>query len=284
MRTMTAWAILLTMASTAATAEPAMWVVRGPVGEVTLFGTVHELPPGTEWLSPRIAARIDAADSIVIETILPTEPAALGALVATAGTARGVKPLAERLGPERVKKLAQVAQRLGVPIAALAGSKTWFVALLMAGIAATRDGLSPTDGVEPLLTARAAAKHKPLIGLERPAEQFGFFDALPEADQQALLDTTLDEMPTAAADARALIASWAAGHPEAIDTDKELHATPRLEKLLLTDRNARWAAWIAGVVAHPGKVFVAVGAAHLTGLHSVQSMLAARGFVVERIE
>ena len=275
---------LLLMLAVPAAAEPAMWVVRGLAGEVTLFGTVHELPPGTDWLSPRIAARIDAADSIVIETVLPTDPAALAALVSTAGTARGVKPLAERLGPERARHLADAAKDLGVPMAALGNSKTWFAALLVAGLAATRDGLSPADGVEPVLTARAAAAHKPLIGLEQPAEQFGFFDSLPEADQQALLETTLDELKTQNTDTRALIASWVGGHPEAIDTDKELRATPRLEKLLLTDRNARWADWIAGVVRHPGKVFVAVGAAHLTGSHSVQSMLAAKGLTVERVD
>ncbi len=47
--------------------------------DITLFGTIHALPPGTTWLSPRIAARLDAADTLVLETVLPDDPAGLAA-------------------------------------------------------------------------------------------------------------------------------------------------------------------------------------------------------------
>ncbi len=261
-----------------------MWVVRGAGAEITLFGSVHELPAATVWLSPAIAARFDAADTLVLETIVPTDPAAIGALLRGFGGADKAKPLLVRIGPERAKQLTKAATDFGLPVAALGGSKTWLAALTIAGIAASRDGLSTDNGVEATLTLRAAAAHKPVVGLERPGEQLGYFDALPEADQQALLGTILDELPSEAADTKALVASWLGGRPEEINADKELHASPALERALLINRNARWADWIAGVLRHPGKVFVAVGAAHLTGANSVQAMLAQRGLVVERLQ
>ena len=39
--------------------------------------------------------------------------------------------------------------------------------------------------------------------------------------------------------------------------------------MMFTERNARWADWIAGRMQTPGTVFVAVGAGHLAGKDSV---------------
>ena len=87
--------------SAPALAEPAMWRVHSATTDITLFGTVHALPPGTNWLSPRIAARIDAADTLVLETILPDDPAGLGPLVTALGVKPGLPPLAARVAPSK---------------------------------------------------------------------------------------------------------------------------------------------------------------------------------------
>jgi len=54
--------------------------------------------------------------------------------------------------------------------------------------------------------------------------------------------------------------------------------------VLLTDRNARWAAQLDDRMDRPGAVFVAVGAGHLAGADSVQRMLSGRGFTVTRLQ
>jgi hypothetical protein len=59
---------------------------------------------------------------------------------------------------------------------------------------------------------------------------------------------------------------------------------PRLAAALLHPRNRAWADWIAARLATPGRVFVAVGAGHLAGPHSVQAMLAERGLTVTRLQ
>ena len=273
--------IALLLAAPAA-AEPAMWVVRDADTEITLFGTVHELPTDIAWLTPRIAARFDAADTIVIETIVPDDPVTFPILLRDMGRQPGLKPLADRV-PARRDAIVRTAAELGLPIATLDGMKTWLAALTFSSVAISRLGITPANGVEARLTVRAKAAAKPLIGLETPAQQLGFFNGLPDADQAALLGVVLDQLPTQAADTRDLLKAWTAGDADKIAADDELHATPVLEKLLLADRNARWADWIAGVMKRPGKVFIAVGAAHLAGASSVQAMLAKRGLVAERV-
>jgi uncharacterized protein YbaP (TraB family) len=59
--------------------------------------------------------------------------------------------------------------------------------------------------------------------------------------------------------------------------------TPELAKILLTDRNARWAKWIEARLQKPGTVFLAVGAGHLAGADSVQAFLARDRVKADRI-
>jgi hypothetical protein len=52
---------------------------------------------------------------------------------------------------------------------------------------------------------------------------------------------------------------------------------------MFTDRNARWADWIAARLQTPGTVFVAVGAGHLAGKDSVLVRLAQKGIESQRV-
>ena len=70
----------------------------------------------------------------------------------------------------------------------------------------------------------------------------------------------------------------------AADINKAMRDIPEVGKLLLTDRNARWAQQIDERMDRPGTTFVAVGAGHLAGAESVQRMLEARGMKVTRLQ
>jgi len=62
-----------------------------------------------------------------------------------------------------------------------------------------------------------------------------------------------------------------------------LKDSPEVAKVLLVDRNKRWAQWIKDRMAKPGTVFVAVGAGHLAGPDSVQAQLARLGVKARRV-
>ncbi len=272
-------------ATSAASAEPAMWHVHDADTDITLFGTIHALPAETKWLSTAIAARLDAADTLVLETVLPDDPAGLGPLVAMLGEKPGLPPLSTRVAPSKRAALLAGVASLGLPVARLDGMKTWLAAIALGDGAVSQLGLTAADGVEMTLTARTKAAHKPVLGLETPEAQLRLFDNLPETDARALLDSTVDDLGTAREDTNALVAFWQAGETEALaaDFDKGFQATPNLERALLTNRNKAWADWIAARLATPGKVFVAVGAGHLGGRNSVVALLQAKGLTVERL-
>lgn len=277
---------LILLAGGVARAEPAMWRVHDRDTEIVLFGSIHELPAQTKWLSPRIAARVDAADSLVLETVLPDDPGVIAQKISRIGYSPGLPPLADRVAPSKQAGLRAAIAASSLSSTLLDGQETWLAAISIGDATLQKLGLSAANGVEATLTARMRRAEKPVTPLETLDQQFGFFDLLPETDQRALLDATVDDAGTANADAQRLIAAWLAGDVQSIaDVFRKdaLGTTPNLARVLLIERNARWADWVKSRLALPGKVFVAVGAAHLAGPKSVQTMLAQRGVKVERL-
>ncbi len=270
-------------------AAPKAWVVKDADTEITLFGTVHALPKGADWLSPAVAARLDGADTLVLEAVLPDDPQALMPIIARVGMPPGLKPLAQRVPAAALPKLTAAAVAAGVPMAALDRMESWLAAVTLGDAALSGLGVSSASGVEPALTKRARlplnGRVKHVIGLETVEEQLHFFDGLPQADQTAMLLSTIDDVSTAKTDIAGLLTQWQAGDIDAIarDFDNETRASPLLRQRLLVDRNKRWADWIAGVMKAPGKLFIAVGAGHLGGLDGLLAQLRARGLTVETV-
>lgn len=268
-----------------ALAAPAAWVVRDGDTEITLFPTVHALPKGESWLAPAVAARFDAADTLVLETIIPEDPFALATVVAQLGLAPGQKPLAARVAPEYVPRIAAAAVAAGLPMAALDRMDSWLAAITLSEATLRGMGITADSGVEPALTVRARAAKKPVVGLETPEQQLRFLDGLPAADQVKMLEATLSDLKEARTETDKLLNLWRAGDVETIarDFEKEAKASPLLAKVLIDDRNQRWADWIKGVMGRPGKVFVAVGAGHFGGPMGLLAQLRARGLTVEKL-
>ena len=66
--------------------------------------------------------------------------------------------------------------------------------------------------------------------------------------------------------------------------NESMETTPELAQILLFQRNANWADQIKARMDQPGTVFIAVGAGHLAGAHSVQDYLKERGLTATRVD
>ena len=277
--------LALALAAPAA-AKPGLWVVRDADTEVTLFGTVHALPKGTNWLSPAIAKQLGTANSVVVEAVIPEDPSVLAPVVARLGLSPGLQPVAKRLPPDVAKELMPAATAAGVPVVALDRMETWLAALTLSQQTLAGIGVTADEGVEPVIMMRAKAAKQPIVGLETVEQQFGYLDALPEPDQVLMLVSAIEDVATIKEESARMTALWQAGDIDGLATAfaADSEGSDRLLKVLLTDRNKRWVDWIAGVMNQPGKVFIAVGAGHFGGDEGLIALLQARGFTVERIE
>ena len=265
-------------------ADPALWVVKDADTTIYLFGTVHVLKPGLSWFDEAVKAAFDKSDELVLEMLEPDTATMQGLIMKTALNPAG-PTLTEKLPADKREAYAKAMTDVGVPAAALDRFDPWFAAVTLSLAGLPKLGYNPESGAERTLSAAAKAANKQIVGLETAEQQLGYFDNLPEPLQVKFLVSTVDDYPKMAAELDKMIASWSAGDPETLGKtmNEELADTPELAKVLLADRNARWADWIEQRLQKPGTVFVAVGAGHLAGAESVQAQLAKHKLTATRV-
>ena len=274
----------------AAAPRPAIWLLEDEDTRIYLFGTTHLFARGFQWRSPRLEAVIDEADELVMETADQGEMDDLAA-IATLFMDKP-EPILERVSPDRRERFRTMIEASGVPIEMWDSMHSWAAAfMLMAsqGLGALdeapAEGEPALSGAEEELTAAFREAGKPISAVETSEQQIAMFRTLAPSAQRALLESVIDD-----ADAVAEAGStgggdlnWARGDVEAIAREMEA-LSPELYDALLTRRNRAWSEWLAARLERPGTVLFAVGAGHLAGRESVQSMLAARGLRTRRID
>lgn len=265
-------------------ADPALWVVKDKDTTIYLFGTIHALKPQLSWFDSAVRKAFDASGQLVLEIPLPTQEQAKAVIVPLAMDATG-KPLTQKLSAEDRKIYAAAMAKLGIPETAFDTFEPWFAGVTLAQIELQKAGFNAAEGVEVALNAAATASGKPVSGLETLEQQLGYFHTLPQADQIAFLISSAKEIDKFDATINAMLDRWKAGDAEGLSAlmNEDLSSQPNLYKVLLADRNARWADWIDNRLKTPGTVFIAVGAGHLAGKDSVQAYLAKHHLVAERV-
>ena len=266
-------------------AGPALWAVADEDTTVLLLGTLHALPDGVRWLHGPLAEAADGADELVLE-IPPGSGGPDSALAFQELAVRAPDPILARVPAALRDELKADAAAAGLTLPQLDHMDDWAVAVLLSGASATAAGLKRSNGVEEVLTRAFQRTGRPVGGLETPAVQFALFDRLPPASQRRYLaDVVADGEADDARLARA-VDDWAAGDADALGrlVNGELSGNPPLRAAILVRRNEAWAEWVAGRLARPGTVLLAVGAGHLAGADSLQSKLAARGLTVSRVQ
>jgi len=268
-------------------AKPALWKIADADTTIYLFGTIHILPQGYDWETPKITAALNASQGLILEAVLDGQsPDQIAGALQGLAMDTPVPPITERVAPQQRAALDKAIAKSGLPRLAFDQMESWAVALMLAS-AQLKDLPASSDyGIEPLLTRRFRDAGKPVEGFETLAQQFGYFDALPPQAQAKFLQSVLEDGADPREEYNAMIAAWRAGDLAkiALSFDDEAKLSPELKDALLTQRNARWTSIIAQRLAKPGTVFVAVGAGHLAGDESVIAMLAAKGLRAERLQ
>lgn len=281
------------------TAAPALWRFGDKDTTIYLFGTIHALPPGYRWQDARIRRAMASADTLVIETIIDKDPQAIARLFPPPDPS--LPPIIERVPEKSRKAFAAILERAKLDPAMLSRMPTWQASFMLMGAMMKDLGVARDSGVEgsilpafapsatpapgPAAPGPAAAVPKKVEALETASEQLGLFASLPEADQREMLASFADGSGEARKDYARLLRAWTTGDQASIarafNEDEDL--TPHLRDVLLKKRNENWARWLKTRLDVPGTVFVAVGAGHLAGPLSVQTMLKADGITVSRV-
>jgi len=266
-------------------ADPALWVMRDADTTVYLFGTVHFLPKDIVWFDEAVADAFAASDELRMELLPVDDPASLGPLILKLAVDPKGRTMAQRMSPEDHAAYVKAMQDLGLPAAQLEPLEPWFIGIQAVSLMYVKAGYDPKSGAEEVLTQAARKAGKTITAFETPEQQFAMLDSTPEAEQLIGVRDLANGQEEALKMFSTLLGYWARGEAEETGRlmNEEMKETPETARILLTDRNARWAADLKARMDRPGVVFVAVGAGHLTGKDSVQDLLARDGLKVERI-
>jgi uncharacterized protein YbaP (TraB family) len=282
-----ALAAAVLLAAPPALAEPALWIVKDKDSTIYLFGTVHILRPDTAWRSPKIEAAFNAADELWLE--IPDVSSLSAQLVGGFFTLRyGLspsRPLSSRLTREEYAILDKAARTAGFTAQSLNAFRPWLASMLIQTSSMVEGGFDANSGVEMKLTASSRTRKIPVKGFETIEQQLRIFADLPEEDELAMLRETLETFAEGAEGLDDIVSEWIEGDVAAIEkmvVADMLRESPAVYDALLKNRNANWAAKIEEMLKGSGVAFVAVGAAHLVGPHSVQAHLKARGIASAR--
>ena len=274
-------------AQSSAAINPALWTITDEDSTIYLFGTVHILNPEVRWRTPAIHNAFRASDSIVFEAPADTsDPAKTQALVFKYGLNPQGQKLTNLMSPESKQLLVDVLGKFNMAgaISNFEPLRPWLVGVSLAGIQIQANGGDPNAGVERILQAEAQKLGKTILYLETDEQQLQIFANLSPEAELFFLEDGLKQMKEKPDQLDELVTYWQSGNTGDLAglLVDGFSTQPEFYNAFLTNRNRDWANQIEEMLAGSGKVFVAVGAAHLVGDDSVQAFLKAKGIEAVR--
>ena len=277
--------LVLCLLPAEALALPPVWVVRGHDSTITLFGSVHLLPPGVDWRPPQLRQAMAEADEVWFEA--PMDEAGLSA-ASDAALAHAFLPEGKRLSsllsPAGRERLARTAALFGVPTEQFERLQPWYAELMIEGAIFRKLGLQGADGVEQQLWGGLSPMAR-RVTLETPAEQIELFSGAPLEEQAASLEQTLKDVSHARRDYDVLLKAWLAGDVRTLDHEVVgplRQSSPGLYQRVVARRNARWVKAIeTRMNGGSGHTVIVVGMGHLVGRDGVPAQLRAAGYEVD---
>ena len=292
-------AALIARAEAAPFAQGNFWLATKGDRAVTLVGTFHLDDPRHDATMARIAPRIDAAATVLVEAG-PAEEAALMADLARDPslmfTTEG-PTLPESLPPETWETLKQALRDRAIPPFMAARMQPAYLSMIV-GVppCAMPDLQAGAAGLDHRIIARATAQGIRVQPLEPHDTLLTVFADLTPTEQRDMLMVALalaaqseDAFHTLAdsyfAEASRLIweLSRLQAHqasslpPDQIDADLD-----RMEETMILARNRAWLPVITAA-AETGPVVAAFGALHLSGRDGVLDLLSRDGWHLERL-
>ena len=272
--------------SSTQSAKGVLWEVKSATNTVYLFGSIHLAKANFYPLPPAVEAAYRQADTLAVE-IDPTDATATAKAMPLLTYAAPDK-LEKHLRPQTWGKLKSVAASAVDQLQVLRPAMLAAALTLQIFMA---KGYEPGYGIDLHFINQAKVDHKKLVELESAEFQAGILGSLSDAEGDAMIAETLQELGNGELEreSEALVDAWKSGNAPALekllrDFGNKDAGSKRLMKLLLDDRNVGMAHKITRLLEAKDKAFVVVGAGHLVGPNSITYLLGQQGLQIRRIE
>lgn len=265
---------------------PAMWVVRDRDSALYLYGAVHRLPAGQDWLRDDVLEIMARSGTVFFETPRDQDAMNTAAIITQRdGYQKNGRKLSMILDGYNAKRLLAAALNADLDFDVIDRMQPWLLSDILVLAELEAAGLRGEFGADSVLFEKARAAGKYIRYLETMEEHLEGSTQLPDRVQLQALYSTFDNSGDLGAQAAELARYWSAGHTVWIwdEVIAPLKAkAPEYYAVLFTRRNERWAEQFDVFMRADGEALAVVGIGHLVGEDSVTDMLRARGYDVER--
>ena len=265
---------------------------------IHIIGTYHFDDPRHIATMTILAPILANAQTLLVEAG-PEEEAALiarmsaepGLMINTDGPT-----LPQILAPADWQRLSTALQDRGIPPFMAAKFRPWYLSMMLSVPPCEIATAATAKGLDGMLIDAATTQGLTIAALEPYDTIFGIFGAMPQADQLAMITSTLaledksTDMSITLADAyfaqegrliweftKQLTLQLPGYTPDQVEKD-----FAAMEQSLMKSRNRSWIPVITAA-ATKGPVLVAFGALHLSGDEGVLNLLADQGYKIERL-
>lgn len=267
-------------------AKGVFWEVKSEKNTAYLFGSIHLAKASFYTLPEAVDKAYKQADTLVVEVDTTDTKAAEKAMPFFTYTAP------DKLENHIKKTTWESLQSLVGPAAAQFQSlKPTIVATALSIGVFRQQGYDASKGVDLHYVLRAKQDKKEIVELESTAFQASVLGGLPDEDADAMLAQTLDGLKSGDTlrETAGMIAAWKSGDAEGLakilqDAASKDAGSKKLMKLLLDDRNQGMSKKIMELQEKGKKLFIVVGAGHLTGANSIIELLEKQGLEVKQIK
>lgn len=265
-------------------AHPMLWRVEGDHGSVTLFGSVHVLPPNVDWQTPDLKRDIKNADIFVFEVPLDSDTINhVSALMAKRGSLPPGQSLRQMLPADSQVDLDKAIASIGSPEAAFDNKRPWLVSLMLVSAHLQQHQQQFALGADSVVLREATKAKKPIRYLETVDQQLALIAPSDPKVELEALEEELKSFATEDADIAAITSAWETGNTAALDalSSKEFVGHPEARATFFTDRNRNWVKQIEAMLRERKTFFITAGAGHLVGTDGVPALLRADGYKVQ---
>jgi len=265
------------------------WKITKGKKQGYLMGSIHFGKASMYPLPVTLLNAFKGTDALVVEAnVVDADQNMLAQTMMSAGVYTDGQTLKTVLSKSSWNDLNVTASELGIPVAMVEGMKPWFASMTLTALALKKIGLDESLGIDRHFLDLAKKEHKPIRELESVEQQLALLSGLPKKVQLAMLEQTINDIGNAKEYFDTMLKAWQAGDVSAIDKQfvddmKKSAENRKLNKVMITDRNAAMAKGVDAMVRGGCNCFVVVGAGHLGGEKGIIKLLQGKGYEVEQM-
>lgn len=254
-----------------------------------LFGTIHVGNADFFPLAPQIMAALAQSSRVAIE-IDTSDAEAVNQLIQRYALYPNDSAGAEDMPAALMQQVHTLLEKYHMAPGTLVRMKPWLIATMLATEEYANNGYPKEQGVDNYLSDYARSHDKPLVGLESVEYQLSLLGNLSIADQNRFLQDAVDDLedPVRAQKALDLVTLWRSGDLVGLEkllkemTSDDTFTGQFVQRALLDGRNPTLADALEKLLKSDKVTFAGIGMLHLVGHASVQALLRARGYSVQR--